>query len=172
MMSKAKIYRLIPEGMYKELTQKHNLNGLLRTLFSQIDSAEQYLHLDEQIRDVRQSFSSLQNRMVEGIKTDDVMGSLPLLFIRDTASRSGACYLRWRNLRNSKSGENAWREIILDSNEPKIIKDSLVQVEKERITLNMQMAILTHISRQLRECREKILQIENMAQEYNEKIKY
>ncbi|MGX3020347.1 DUF3158 family protein [Ursidibacter sp. B-7004-1] len=167
-MNKSKIYRLIPEGMYKDLTQKHNLNGILRLLFSPIDDIEQYQYISDQIKEVRQSLSELQDRMVDGIKTDNVMGVLPLLFVRDTASRSEACYLRWRNLRNSKSGENAWREILLSPNQPKVVKDSLVQIEKERITLNMQMAILTHIVRQLRECSDKIQQIEMLAQEENE----
>lgn len=163
MSNRTRIYRLIPEGMYKELTQKHNLNGILRLLFSPLDSVEQYQHIGDKVGDVRQSLDELQDQMVSNVKTDEIMGNLPLLFIRDNASRSGACYIRWRNLQNNKSGENAWCDIIADPNQPKIIKDSLVQVEKERITLNMQMAILTHIMRQLRECSEKIQQIENLA---------
>lgn len=162
-MNKLKIYSLIPEGMYKDLTQKHNLNGILKLLFSPLDSLEQYQHLTEQTKNVRQALVELQDTMVSGLKTDPVMSTLPLVFIRDTASRAEACYLRWRNARNNKSGENAWHKIITDPQQPKIVKDSLVKVEKERITLNMQMAILTHIVRQLRECHEKIEKIENLA---------
>lgn len=163
-MSKLTIYRLIPEGMYKELTQKHNLTGIVKMVFSPLDNIENYEYLETQILAVRQSLNQIQDEMAGAIKKNPVISTLPLLFIRDTASRSGACYLRWRNLRNSKSGENAWRGIITDPNQLDIVKSSLVQVEKERITLNMQMAILAHIVKQLRECREKIKLIEGLAQ--------
>lgn len=157
------MYKLIPEGMYRELTQRNNLNGIWRMLFSPLDSIEQYDQLSEQMKTLRQALGELQKQMSDSIKTDPIMGSLPLLFIRDTASRSEACYLRWRNLHNTRSGENAWRGIMTDPNQPQVIKDSLVQVEKERITLNMQMAIFAHIIRQLRECRQKIEQVEKLA---------
>lgn len=162
-MSNSKIYRLIPEGMYRDLANKHNLNGIFKLLFSPMDSIDEYQYISDQIKNVRQYLGELQNQMTLGVKTDEVMGTLPLLFIRDTASRSEACYLRWRNIRNSRSGENAWNDIMLSPNQPQIVKDSLVQIEKERITLNMQMAILTHIVRQLRECSQKIEQVENLA---------
>lgn len=163
-MNKLTVYRLIPEGMYKELTQKHNLTGIVKTVFSPLDNLDHYEYLETQLVELRQSLNQIQNEMADAMKKNPVINTLPLLFIRDTASRSGACYLRWRNLRNSKSGEYAWRGIITDPNQPDIVKSSLVQVEKERITINMQMAILAHIVKQLRECREKIKYIEDLAQ--------
>lgn len=156
------IYHIIPEDMYKDLTQKYNLTGALRSLFSHIDNYEQYEYLLNEFKKMRQGFIELQPEMVKGV-SENLIGSLPLIFIKDNASRSGATYLRWRNMSNSKSGESAWKDILLDPQQPQILKDSLIQAEKERITLNMQMAIISHIIRQLGECRDKLAYIEQFS---------
>ena len=153
------VYSLIPEDMYKTLTQKTNLNGFIRSLFGKIENIETYELLLDEAHKVRQGFIELQPTMIKGI-SETLISTLPLLFIKDNASRSGASYLRWRNISNSKNGEFAWRSIILDPNQPESLKASLVQAEKERITLNMQMAIIAHIIRQLTECKDKLNQIE------------
>ncbi|MDP8189094.1 DUF3158 family protein [Pasteurella skyensis] len=157
------IYRLIPEDMYKELAQNLNLNHFLRSLFDSLDTVEKYDYLLEEAERIRDGFYDLQPTMTQGIY-DNLLVNLPIRFIRDSASRRGATYLRWRNLGNNKSGENAWKNIVTDPNQPKELKDSLLQAEKERITLNMQMAIIAHIIRQLSECKEKISRVEELHQ--------
>lgn len=155
------IYSLIPEDMYKELTQKTNLHQLVRSLFSPVDSLAQFDHLIEGFDNLRQGFIDLQPEMVKGI-SNNLIRNLPIYFIKDNASRSGASYLRWRNFNNTKNGQLAWQDILSDPAQPRELKVSLLQAEKERIVLNMQMAITVHILRQLKECRDKVAQAEKM----------
>lgn len=156
--------KLIPEEMYKELALKTNLNGLWRNLFSAIDTLPSYERLLVQANQVRaELIESIQPEMIKGI-SNGLVRSLPLLFVKDASSRSGAHYLRWRNAQNNKNGENAWKNIITDPTIPEELKNALVQTEKERITYNMQMAIIAHIIRQLRECQEKVKFIEDLNQ--------
>ncbi|MDU8924290.1 DUF3158 family protein [Pasteurellaceae bacterium LIM206] len=157
------IYRLIPENMYRDLAQNLNLNHFLRSLFDILDSHERYDYLLNEAEKIREELYRLQPLMIKGIY-DNLLVNLPIRFIRDSTARKGATYLRWRNLRDNKSGENAWKDIVANLEQPQALRDSLVQAEKERIALNMQMAIIVHIIRQLSECREKINRVEQLHQ--------
>lgn len=157
-----KIHSLIPEGMYRELTQKTNLHQLMRNLFSPIDSLAQFDNLIAGFDELRQEFVNLHPEMVKGILTN-LVRHLPIRFIKDNTSRSGASYLRWRNFDNTKNGQLALQEILSGTAQPSALKTSLLQAEKERIVLNMQMAITVHILRQLNECRDKLAQVENIT---------
>ncbi|CAM3799272.1 MULTISPECIES: DUF3158 family protein [Avibacterium] len=156
------IYSLIPEGMYRELTQKTNLHQMMRNLFSPIDSLAQFDNLIEDFNRLRQGFVNLQPEMIKGISTN-LVRHLPIRFIKDNTSRSGASYLRWRNFDNTKNGQLIVQEVLSAPTQPSELKGALLQAEKERIVLNMQMAITVHILRQLKECRDKLAQVENIT---------
>ncbi|WP_419852291.1 DUF3158 family protein [Actinobacillus pleuropneumoniae] len=155
------IYSLIPEGMYKELAQQLNLNHFLRNLFDNIDNVEKYDYLLDEAHKISKAIHNLQPIMTKSL-SDNVLVNFPIRFVRDAASRNGATYLRWRNIKNNKNGEQVLKEIITAPDQPEVVKDSLLQAEKERVALNMQIAIIAHIMRQLSECREKIQRIESL----------
>ncbi|WP_101776056.1 DUF3158 family protein [Pasteurella oralis] len=156
------IYNLIPEGMYKELAQLHNLNGFWRTIFRENETVEDYESILNETHNVRQAFMDLQPKMLQDLRIG-LVGSLPLIFIRDRASSSGASFLRWRNLKNTKSGQQAWENIVTDHQYPTEIRQALLKVEKERIALNMQISILSYIIRQASECKSKLEYIEKLS---------
>ena len=48
---------------------------------------------------------------------------------------------------------------------PQRARDTLLEIEKDRIVFNMQMSVLTFIIRQARECQEKVEQAERLHME-------
>ncbi|OOF59756.1 DUF3158 family protein [Rodentibacter myodis] len=159
-----KIHTLIPEAMYRDFAAKHNINGLMRNFFGELSSAEEIKLLLAQIRTARDGMTANYPTLVRNI-TDTLVGTLPLLLYRDASgSSAGAAYLRWRNLRNNKSGQSAWENIVGDTHYSYEVRKSMVQIEKERLVLNMQVAILTSIMRQLSDCAEKIEKIDVLFQ--------
>lgn len=154
--------KIIPENMYKNLAQNVNLNHFLRSLFDTVDTVEKFNYLLEQAENILDAFYKLQPTMTQSVY-ENLLVNLPIRFIRDSHSRRGATYLRWRNLGNNRTGKYAWKDIVTDPNQPQELKDSLLQIEKERIVLNMHIAIIVHILRQLDECREKIRLVEQLS---------
>lgn len=154
--------RLIPEDTYKNLTQKHNLIGIVRNLFSPMDSPDEYERLLQQVIEMRQGFVALQPEMMKEI-SDSLIRNLPVLLVRDYSGSLGPSFLRLRNVKTRKSGFTALQEVMQDEATPKEIKNALCQVEKERILLNMQVSILHTIIKQLRECKTKIEQVNQLT---------
>lgn len=158
-----KIYALIPENMYRDFAAKHNINGLMRSFFGELSSPEEILPLLEQVREARNGLIADYPTLIRRI-TDTLVSTLPLLFYRDTASSAGSVYLRWRNVENNRSGQKAWENIVSDASYSREVRASMVQVEKERLVLNMQVSILTSIMRQLSECAEKMNKADELYQ--------
>lgn len=148
---------------YKELAQKTNLHQFTKNLFSKLDRLEQFEYLFAEADLIRQGLIEFHPILIEEVKQNELLRSLPLFFIKDYVSRIGATYLRWRNMNTIKSGKVAWQDILTDPKQPQILKEALVNAEKERILLNMQMAIIANIMRQLSECREKIEEVEKLS---------
>ena len=55
---------LLHEGAFKEISRKTHLNDVIKQVFSEIDSVEQYQHLVGSVSEVRQAFMDLQALMV------------------------------------------------------------------------------------------------------------
>lgn len=87
---------------------------------------------------------------------------VPLMLCRGPA-RSGAVFLRWRNQQNNRSGMPGWAALMQDPTQPLAVRQSLLAIEHDRITFNMQMSIKSFISRQLRECTAKLSAANNIA---------
>lgn len=159
-----KIHALIPEAMYRDLAAKHNINGLMRNFFGVLSSPEEIKLLLAQIRTARDGMTANYPTLVRNI-TDTLVGTLPLLLYKDgSGSSAGAAYLRWRNLENSKSGQKAWENIVGDKRYSREVRASMVQIEKERLVLNMQVSVMTSIMRQLSECAEKMDKVDELFQ--------
>lgn len=138
-----KVYGIIPESMYKELNSTVKLNGFLRKLFSKINNAEELDEILEEAIAVRDAFFSFQPLMLKRIKTTSILSNMPVVLIRDK-NRNGSKFLRWRFfLENNKCGTRAFDSIVLDGHFEKDIRLALIEVEKERTILNMQIGILS-----------------------------
>lgn len=148
---------------YKELAQTTNMHQLMKSLFSKFDELEQFEYLYAEADLIRQRLLDFHPIFIDEVRENEYLRNLPLVFIKDYVSRIGSVYLRWRDLNTRKSGKFAWDKFLTDPNQPQELKDSLVKAEKERILLNMQMAIIASIMRQLSECGEKIKEIEKLG---------
>ncbi|MCL2872297.1 MAG: DUF3158 family protein [Betaproteobacteria bacterium] len=74
---------------------------------------------------------------------------------RPPRSQSETWHLRWRNKAATVVGVHTWIAAVQDSRTPPQLLPGLLELEKERITLNAQMSIVQHMLRQARECAQK-----------------
>lgn len=160
------IYSLIPEDFYRDFATKHNINGLMRNFFGQMASVEGINALHEQLREARDGFIQDYPTFIHNV-TKSLVSTLPLILYRDTASSANSAYLRWRNVENTQSGQNAWEEIVSNPKYSRQVRESLVQIEKERLVMNLQVAALTKMMRQLAKCAEQMREIEAFFQKGN-----
>lgn len=93
------------------------------------------------------------------------LSALPLYIIRDKASSSRGSFIRWRNLVSIKTGGKAWQPFIQDPQVPIEIKRILASAEKERILVNMHVAMLNSLLRQINDALEQVRYVDEMMQE-------
>lgn len=144
---------------YRKLAQDSGLNGLMRELFTPITTAEECRRLHEKADAVRQGILELQPTIFNKVTTG-VLKSVPLRFVRDTYTRTGITYLRWRNYANTKNGNAAWQSLMDDVNQPEIIRTSLAQVETTRLVLNMQLGIISSVLEKLEKTGKELERVE------------
>lgn len=142
------IYRIIPDDMYKSIAMKHNLNAILRDIFKYIGSAKELHRLHAEMNNVRQSFVDYQPDMIAAM-TNSPVGTLPLWLLRDKTSSNNVPILRWRNVITKRNGNLAWCDILENDHYAPEVKKALLQIEKERLLLSLQLSLLNHIVRQL-----------------------
>lgn len=143
---------------YRILAQKTNLNGLLRAVFSPIQTVEECDSLLEKAQMVRQEIKDIQSELISAFLQDEYTKTFRLRLVRDTQSLTDMPYLRWRNYIIKKDGSkafNAFFESLSQENERSI----LVQVEKMRVVLNMQAGLISRLVSQLHSVRSSMEQV-------------
>ncbi|AWX14700.1 hypothetical protein CEP48_00180 [Mergibacter septicus] len=161
-----KSYHALNEQDYANLIFNTPLNAGLKKLFNPVSTQVDYEILEQFFLESRQSLIEMGQSIIQKARSYPV-AHVPLIFILDHTSSSGGRFLRWRNLKNNKSGEPAYKYILQDETVPAEIKQALVALENDRIAFNMQMSVLNSIVRQLRECKEKNKSILELSGEYS-----
>lgn len=146
---------------YRILAQKTNLNGLLRAVFSPIQTVEECDSLLEKAQMVRQEIKDIQSELISAFLQDEYTKTFRLRLVRDTQSLTDMPYLRWRNYIIKKDGSkafNAFFESLSQENERSI----LVQVEKMRVVINMQAGLISRLVSQLHSVRSSMEQVDKL----------
>ena len=86
-----------------------------------------------------------------------------LLSVELAQQRTGAgtVFLRWRKHDRSVMGVALWQEAIASTATPVNLLEDLLDLEQQRITLNMQISLLHTLGRQAQDCASKMGQAEN-----------
>lgn len=149
---------------YRELAQKTNLNGLLRAVFSPISSIEECDSLLEKAEMVRQEIKQIQSELIKAFATNEITKTVPLRLLRDSRSAASTPYLRWRNYQSEVQGDKGFYAMLQNLSQDKLLYSSLLQTEKVRIGLNMQIAVIHNIVSQLQKMRGSMGQVEKMQE--------
>lgn len=88
---------------------------------------------------------------------------LPVVLAQQTTGAGTA--LRWRNADRSAMGVTLWAKVMAQPTTPLAILPALFALERQRITLNMQISLLHTIARQARECAGKMAHAETVYQQ-------
>lgn len=162
-----KIYRLIPKEFYREFAVSTKLNQFLRAAFSMVENKNDCRELADQAESIRETLINIQPTIMNNVK-DNVLRHLPLYFIRD-GNRSGAKYLRWRNMGGKSTGDLVLHNTL---NEPRIelpIKLNLISAERERLLFNVQMQLLTDFVQNFNRLAERFDELDKLEQEIVDK---
>lgn len=86
-----------------------------------------------------------------------------LLSVELAQQRTGAgtTFLRWRRHDRSAMGVALWQETMASTATPVNLLEDLLDLEQQRITLNMQISLLHTLGRQALECASKMAQAED-----------
>ncbi|MGL4667075.1 MAG: DUF3158 family protein [Saezia sp.] len=77
--------------------------------------------------------------------------------------REGMQWFRWRMTDSSRMGETLWDEFINSPSTPAHLVNDLLDMEKQRITLNMQISQLHNMARQARIAAAKMTHAETVV---------
>ncbi|MBP2170732.1 hypothetical protein J2125_003924 [Erwinia toletana] len=141
----------LTDSDYDLTARKSSLKGLLMAFKGKGEVAA----LIEEINQTRDQLCTMQNRLVQSVYTLPVR-YLPLILTRNPA-RSGATFLRWRNLANNRSGTPALQEILQQPETTSALKNGLMTIEYERQIINSQVSVMTFILRQLRSINSPVI---------------
>ncbi len=88
---------------------------------------------------------------------------LPIVLTRQSTG-AGTTFLRWRNADRSAMGVGLWNRLVESPATPVSLLDDLLALELQRAVLNMQISLMHTITRQARECAQKMAQAEAVYQ--------
>ena len=151
----------LSDADFQQLHRNAPVNACLRGVFKKIEDADDYKVLAHNTQESRQALMQMQKKIMES-SLSYPLNHLPLYLKKDMSS--GGCFLRWRNCGNNRQGQPAWEELIQNKDIPLEIREAMVQIEKDRICANMQMAVFNFILRQSRECEDKLNKVESLFQ--------
>lgn len=134
---------------YRKLAQKTNLNGLLRAVFSPILSLEECNSLIDKAKLVRQEIKNIQTGLIETVAKNEIIKITTLRLIRDSRAATATPYLRWRNYKDGSHGDKGFYTMLYTLPKNEVLYSLLLQLEEERIGLNMQIGVIHCIIKQL-----------------------
>lgn len=123
--------------LYKHLAHNSSLKGLLKPFKGKGD----YQELEEIARDAQDKLLVIMKRLVTLTESHQIAHQR--MTLRLHRADSGQNYLRWRTFYNAAkrpSGDQLWKNIVTDQLTSPQVKNNLLILERQRITLNMQAA--------------------------------
>lgn len=148
---------------YKSLVHSASLKGFLKPFKGKGDQ----VLLQEQSQAIKLELRELMLAVVA--RANKPPYSLLDLNLWLQQSQSETWHLRWRNKAATAMGVRNWNAVVQDHRTPAQLLPGLLEIEKERITLNAQMSIVQHMLRQARECAQKF---EDAEQAIDERTKH
>lgn len=88
---------------------------------------------------------------------------LPIRLTRQSTG-AGTVFLRWSRMDRSKMGVELWGDLLLDGRTPDGLVPDLLAIERQRVTINMQISLIHSMSRQAFLCASKISAAEQIYQ--------
>ena len=89
---------------------------------------------------------------------------LPIRMMRQSTG-AGTVFLRWSRMDRSKMGVDLWGDLVLDGRTPDSLVSDLLEMERQRVVVNMQISLVHSISRQAFLCASKIDTAEQIYQQ-------
>lgn len=134
-----------------------SIKGLLKPFKSKGDM-QNLLH---NLLQAREDLKSIHKKLTRSAQSSFPVKYYPILF-RESKSQSGASFLRWRNHQNNRDGMPVLIKLFEDENTTDKAKEIFREMEIDRISFNMQMSILSSMIRQVRDCIQKINDIDEL----------
>lgn len=131
------------------------LKGLLRPFKSKGD-----LEIwASQCHALRDQLIELAHQRVLAQTRSHPFGLLPVELAQQRTG-AGTTFLRWRKHDRSIMGVALWQEAMASTATPVNLLEDLLNLEQQRITLNMQISLLHTLGRQAQDCVNKMAQAE------------
>lgn len=157
MMTDMQQYKSIGYEDYTRVGYVSSIKGLLKPF----KSKRQLEILLENLLQAREELKPIHKKLARSAQSSFPVKYFPILF-RESKSQSGALFLRWRNHQNNKDGMPVLVNIFENENTSDKAKEIFREMEIDRISLNMQMSILSTMIRQVRDCIKKIEVIDEL----------
>jgi hypothetical protein len=138
------------QNPYKTLDQSASLKGFLKPFKGKGDLEL----LQQQAEAIKLGLRELMRSLIARANKPPY-SLLDLTMWEQRSGKSDTWHLRWRNKSASNVGVDIWNAAVKDRRTPARLLPGLLEIEKERITLNAQMSIVQHMLRQARECAQK-----------------
>lgn len=156
-----RFFKPLEQHAFLSMEQSASLKGLLKP-FKGKGALEELANVCEQLRD---QLMSLARQQVLSQAKAYPFALLPIQLAQQTTA-AGTAFLRWRTVDRSRMGVHLWDELIGSKKTPSHLKNDLLSIEIQRISLNMQISLLHSIIKQARECAEKVAHAEMIYQQH------
>lgn len=156
-----------PPSLPAHDTPKHGFTPLAQTDFQRLEQAHYLKGLLKPFKGKGELFAwandceALRNGLIalaQGVLAQASaypLGLLPVMLARQTTG-TGTAFLRWRNNDRSTMGTSLWAKLVQAPSTPIPMVHELYALELQRIALNMQISLTHTLSRQARECGQKM----------------
>jgi len=149
----------LQQSLYQKLKYFLSLKGFLKPFKGKGD----WELLEQQMTQTREELNEIARHV-------DHMLRCPPWSLLDTGLRfhkstSGTAFLRWGTRDFKHMGVLVWDELMNDPKTPTHLLEELCEIEKIRITLNMQVSAVQYLHKQSWQCREKLEHAEQILAE-------
>lgn len=150
------LYPGIAQDAYRDLEQAASLKGLLKPFkgkgaFEQLASTA--ARIEHELGGLMQALIAQANR--------PPLSLLDIRLVRQDTP-AGSCFLRWRSRDYTRMGVAVWERLMDMPALSDALREGLSQLERDRITLNMQMSVIHFLLRQSAECVDKMVSAEQV----------
>lgn len=155
--AKQPAFRALQQSAFAELQHAAFHKGLLKPF----KGKGELVHFALSCRQLMEQLIQLATHEVLGQAERYPFTLLPIRLTRQSTS-AGTVFLRWTRVDRRQMGVALWEQLLEDARTPVHMLDDLFALEQQRITLNMQISLLSTLGRQASACAEKMGQAESV----------